>query len=121
MEPAPEHAPDWNSRLASCFGVPAEAARALLSRLRSHLSGQGTLSAHTLNNALATVHAYGPRNIIEADLVIAMVVASHEADRQLVAGQQGGHLPTILQRSRLGQKFVGIQLQALDRLLRVAA
>jgi hypothetical protein len=117
--PAPEHAADWRLRIADCFGVDPTAAFALLSRLRFHLSGPNAHSAHLLNNFLATVHAYSPRNMIEAELVVTMVIASHQADRQLMSAQGGGHLPTLLERTRLGQKFLGLHLQALDRFVRI--
>jgi hypothetical protein len=119
ISPAPEQRAEWRERIADCFGVEPAAARALLSRLRFHVAGHGTRSPHVLNDALALVHAYAPRNVMEAELVVAMVIASNEASRQLVSSQGGGHLPTLLERTRIGQKFLNLHLQALDRFFRI--
>jgi hypothetical protein len=116
--PAPEQRPDWEERLSGTFGVGAEAASALLSKLRRNLTSGAPASVHALNDALARIHAFAPRNIVEAELVIAAIVAEHHATRQLMASESGGHLPTILERTRLAQKFLALQLQALDRMSR---
>jgi hypothetical protein len=118
LRPALDQRPDWGERLSDTFGVGTEAAFALLSKLRRNISPTATASMQAINDALARVHAFAPQHLIEAELVVAALVAEHHASRQLMASESGGHLPTILERTRLAQKFMALQLHALDRMTR---